>query len=143
MIEEDGVGKDHPFSGEKLSVTMAIFKWKEFSDAIDLVNEITDFSGTGHSCGIHTEKEERIQELGEKVNVSRLMVNQPQCLANSGGWTNGMPMTMTLGCGTWGGNTTTSNITWEHLLNYTWVSYPIANRKLTDEELFGDLVSGK
>jgi sulfoacetaldehyde dehydrogenase len=47
------------------------------------------------------------------------IVHQPQCLANSGAWTNGMPMSMTLGCGTWGGNSTSSNVTWEHLLNYT------------------------
>jgi sulfoacetaldehyde dehydrogenase len=46
-------------------------------------------------------------------------------------------MTMTLGCGSWGGNSTTSNITWEHLLNYTWVSYPISSTQPTDEELFG------
>jgi sulfoacetaldehyde dehydrogenase len=68
------------------------------------------------------------------------MVRQPQCLANSGAWTNGMPMSMTLGCGTWGGNSTSSNVTWEHLLNYTWVSYPIPSTQPSDVELFGSVM---
>ena len=74
------------------------------------------------------------------MKVSRIMVRQPQCLANSGAWTNGMPMSMTLGCGTWGGNSTSSNVTWEHLLNYTWVSYPIPSTLPTDLELFGTVM---
>jgi len=140
MVEEEGIGKEYPFSGEKLSVTMAVYKWKNFDDAIDLVNKITNYSGRGHSCGIHTSDESRVEKLGHAVNVSRLMVRQPQCLANSGAWTNGMPMTMTLGCGTWGGNSTCSNVTWEHLLNYTWVSKPIPSTEPTDDELFGEIM---
>ena len=88
MIPETSVGKGYPFSGEKLSVTATIYKWKTFDDAIDLVNRITTFSGPGHSCGIHTFNEMRIRELSHKVKVSRIMIRQPQCLANSGAWTN-------------------------------------------------------
>jgi sulfoacetaldehyde dehydrogenase len=140
MIEETGVGPDFPFSGEKLSVTTTLYKWKTFDDAIALVNRITDYSGGGHSCGIHTTIEKRIKELALKVKVSRIMIRQPQCLANSGAWTNGMPMSMTLGCGSWGGNSTTENVTWKHLLNYTWVAYPIPSTEPTDEELFGTVM---
>lgn len=140
MVEESGVGKEYPFSGEKLSVVMALYTWKEFGEAIDLVNRITGFSGAGHSCGIHTTIDERVIELATAVRVSRVMIRQPQCLANSGAWTNGMPMTLTLGCGSWGGNSTTSNVTWEHLLNYTWVSYPIPSTQPTDEALFGSVM---
>jgi len=140
MVEETGVGKGYPFSAEKLSVVTTLYKWKEFSEAINLVNRITAFSGPGHSCGIHTVLESRIMELSHKVKISRIMIRQPQCLANSGAWTNGMPMSMTLGCGSWGGNSTTSNVTWEHLLNYTWVSYPIPSTQPSDEELFGTVM---
>jgi sulfoacetaldehyde dehydrogenase len=140
MVEETGIGKGYPFSAEKLSVTTTLYKWKTFDQAIDLVNRITAYSGPGHSCGIHTANDNRVRELAQKVRVSRIMVRQPQCLANSGAWTNGMPMSMTLGCGTWGGNSTTSNVTWEHLLNYTWVSYPIPSTQPTDEELFGRIM---
>jgi sulfoacetaldehyde dehydrogenase len=140
IIEETGVGKEYPFSAEKLSVTTAVYRYKEFGEAVDMVNRITAFSGPGHSCGIHSFNETHIRELSLKARVSRVMIRQPQCLANSGAWTNGMPMTMTLGCGSWGGNSTTSNITWEHLLNYTWASYPIASTQPTDEELFGRIM---
>lgn len=140
MIPETGVGEEYPFSGEKLSVTTAIYKWKEFDEAVDLVNRITDFSGPGHSCGIHTFNEMRIRDLALKVRVSRIMIRQPQCLANSGAWTNGMPMSMTLGCGSWGGNSVSENVTWKHLLNYTWVSYEIPSTQPTDEELFGNIM---
>jgi sulfoacetaldehyde dehydrogenase len=137
MVEESGIGKDFPFSGEKLSVTMTIYKYKDFIDAVALVNNITAYSGYGHSAGIHTTIESRVKELALQVRVSRIMVRQPQALANSGAWTNGMPMTLSLGCGSWGGNSTSSNVNWEHLLNYTWVSFPITNTQPSDEELFG------
>ncbi len=139
-VEETGTGADYPFSGEKLSVVTTLYKWNKFEDAIQLVNDITAYSGAGHSCGIHTSKQERILAVAEQVKVSRVMVNQPQCLANSGAWTNGMPTTLTLGCGTWGGNIASENITWKHLLNTTWVSSPIASRQPSDEELFDEQV---
>jgi sulfoacetaldehyde dehydrogenase len=137
MVEESGVGKGFPFSGEKLSVTMTIYAFDTFPEAIARVDAITTYSGRGHSAGIHTTLDARVRELAMKVRVSRLMVRQPQSLSNSGSWTNGMPMTLTLGCGSWGGNSTTSNVNWEHLLNFTWVSFPIPNSQPTDEELFG------
>jgi sulfoacetaldehyde dehydrogenase len=140
MIPETGVGEEYPFSGEKLSVTMAVYRWKSFDEAVDLVNRITGFSGPGHSCGIHTFNEMRIRELAVKARVSRIMIRQPQCLANSGAWTNGMPMSLTLGCGSWGGNSVSENVTWKHLLNYTWVSYEIPSTQPTDEELFGNIM---
>lgn len=140
FVEESGIGADFPFSGEKLSVVTAVYKWDNFDNAVQMVNDITNFSGAGHSCGIHSSNEKRVMQLSEQVKVSRVMVNQPQCLANSGAWTNGMPMTLTLGCGTWGGNISSENITWKHLMNTTWVSSPIASRQPDDEELFSEQV---
>lgn len=139
-VEETGVGADFPFSGEKLSPVTTLYKWDTFEDAVQLVNKITDYSGAGHSCGIHTFDDRRVKELGRRVKVCRIMVRQPQCLANSGAWTNGMPMSMTLGCGTWGGNIASENITWKNLLNYTYVSYETPNHMPTDEELFGTIM---
>ena len=143
LVEESGVGAGFPFSGEKLSVVAAVYRWKAFEDAIALVERVTEYSGRGHSCGIHTTSDARVQELGLRVRVSRVMVRQPQALANSGAWTNGMPMTLTLGCGSWGRNSTSSNVTWEHLLNYTWVSYPVANTQPGDGELFGEIMGAE
>ena len=140
MVEETGIGLAYPFSGEKLSVVMTLYRYKGFSEAIEKVNTITAYQGSGHSCGIHTKDADRAIEFALKTYTSRVMVRQPQCLANSGAWTNGMPMTLSLGCGTWGGNISSDNITWKKLLNITWVSFPIENTQPTDEELFGDIM---
>jgi sulfoacetaldehyde dehydrogenase len=140
MVEESGIGPDYIFSREKLSVVVAIYKWKEFDEAIELVNNITTFEGTGHSCGIHSSNKERVLQLSTQVKVSRVMVNQPQSLSNSGSWTNHMPTTLTLGCGSWGGNIVSENITFKHLLNTTWVSFPVANRQPSDVILFSNEV---
>ncbi len=142
MVEETGIGAESPFSGEKMSVVVTIYKAKDFNDAVDLVNEITGYQGTGHSCGIHTTMDERINEVGNRVNVSRIMVRQPQCYGNSGNWDNGMPFTMTLGCGTWGGNIASENVTWKHFINVTWASKPIEPIIPSDEELFGHVMNG-
>lgn len=142
MVEEEGVGADYPFSGEKMSVVMTVFKVNDFDAAVDKVNAITGYQGTGHSCGIHTTAEDRVITLGSKAKVSRVMVRQPQCYANSGNWDNGMPFTLTLGCGTWGGNIASENITWKHFINVTWVSSPIEPVIPTDEELFGSVMKG-
>lgn len=143
VVEETGVGPDYPFSGEKLSVVTTFFKYKKFQDAIDMINKITTYHGRGHSCGIHSTNIDRVIDYGLQTKTSRIMVNQPQCLANSGAWTNSMPMSMTLGCGMgkdWGANSTTENINWKFLLNVTWISFPHANTQPSDEELFGDVM---
>jgi len=119
-------------------VVLTLWKYREFDDAIRMVKEITAYNGTGHSCGIHTTNEDRIKELGENTPVSRIMVNQAQCYGNSGNYDNGMPFTLTLGCGTWGNNITTENIHWKHFLNITWVSKPIEPVIPDENVLFGD-----
>ena len=140
LVEENGIGAQAPFSGEKLSMVAALFKYDDFPEAIEKVNRITAYHGSGHSCGIHSFKQDHIEALALQTKTSRIMVRQPQCLANSGAWTNGMPMTLTLGCGTWGGNASSQNITWRQLLNTTWVSAPIEANMPSDEELFGEMM---
>lgn len=140
MVEETGMGKDYPFSGEKLCVVLTLYQFGAFASAIDMVNTITSYQGKGHSCGIHSNDESRILELGLKTRVSRIMVRQPQCFGNTGDWVNGMPFTMTLGCGSWGGNITTENLTWKHFINTTWIANPITPFIPTDEELFGAIM---
>jgi len=135
VIGDDPVEGDK-FADEKLSPVLTVWKYKEFADAIDYLKRIHAIRGKGHCAGIHTKDESRIKELAEQAQVSRLMVNQPQCLANSGAFTNGMPFTMTLACGTWGNNSSTDNITWRNWLNYTWVSQPIPESLPDEEALF-------
>ncbi len=142
IIPETGTGPDHPFSGEKLTVTMAFYKVVDIDEAIALTNAIQAYQGQGHSCGIYSYSDENIMRLAEGTKTSRVMVNQPQAASNSGNLWNGMRQTFSLGCGSWGGNSTNNNITWRDLINETWVSKPLAVTKElpSDEELFGAVI---
>ena len=144
IVPETGTGPDHPFSGEKLTVTMALYKVKDIDEAIELTNSIQAYQGQGHSCGIYSYNDANIMKLAEATRTSRVMVNQPQAASNSGNLWNGMRQTFSLGCGSWGGNSINHNITWHDLVNVTWVSRPLAKAKVipSDEELFG-AVMGK
>lgn len=139
MVEENGgYGNDFPFTGEKLSPVAGIRKAKDFENAVDQMLKILDYQGKGHSCGIHTSIDERVTILGEKVPVCKVCVNEPQSLTNSGSWTSGFPMSLTLGCGTWGHNSISHNATWKDLLNFTYVSRPIPSYQPKDEDLFDE-----
>ena len=139
IVPETGYGPEHPFSGEKMSVVMALYRAKDIDEAIALTNGIQAYQGRGHSCGIYSTSEENILKLATQTYTSRVMVNQPQAASNSGNLWNGMPQTFSLGCGSWGGNATNNNISWRDLVNITWVSKPLAKTKVipSDEELFG------
>ena len=138
MAEGKDLSDKNPFCKEKLSLVLAVWKYGQFEEAIKLIETITAINGQGHSCGIHTTREDRIIELGTRVKVSRIMVNQSQSLGNSGNFNNGMPITLTLGCGTWGGNITSENVNWKHYMNITWISKPIEINRPTDEAIFGE-----
>jgi sulfoacetaldehyde dehydrogenase len=137
MVEGKHIGSDDPFCKEKLSLVLTVWKYEKFPDAIQMIADITALNGRGHSCGIHSTNEEHIRELGAKANVSRIMVNQSHSLGNSGNYNNGMPFTLTLGCGSWGGNITTENIHWKHYMNVTWLSKPIDPVEPDQEAIFG------
>ena len=142
IVPETGWGEDFPFSGEKLSVIMALYKADDIGHAIELTNNIQSYQGQGHSCGIYSNSDENIMKLANSTKTSRVMVNQPQAASNSGNLWNGMRQTFSLGCGSWGGNGTNNNISWRDLINETWVSKPLNQTKelISDEELFGDVM---
>ena len=142
IVPQTGYGPDYPFSGEKMTVTMALYRAKDIDEAIALTNGIQAYQGQGHSCGIYSQSDENIMKLANATRTSRVMVNQPQSASNSGNLWNGMRQTFSLGCGSWGGNGTNNNITWRDLINETWVSKPLAVAKElpSDEELFGDVM---
>ncbi|WP_150523570.1 aldehyde dehydrogenase family protein [Roseibium sediminis] len=139
MVENQGqIGPEHKFSKEKLTTLMALYHFETFDDALETVRQIYEVGGKGHSCGIYSHSDENIDRLARLAPVSRMMVRQPQSKANAGAWTNGMPMTSSLGCGIWGGNITNENVTIKHMMNYTWVSRPIPEDRPSEEELFGE-----
>jgi sulfoacetaldehyde dehydrogenase len=141
LVEENGgFGDQYPFNGEKLSPISSIRKCRDFEDGVQKMEKILDYQGLGHSSGIHTNIAERVHVLGERIKTVRICVNQPQALANSGAWTNGMPMTFTVGCGTWGHNSISHNVNWKDFLNFSFVYRPMPSTQPTDEELFDEKI---
>jgi len=138
IVPEDKIGREHLFSSEKLSPVLAVFKYSGFENALKMVEQIFEVAGKGHSCGIYSFDKDHIHRLALMGPVSRIMVRQPQVRANSGAFNNGMPMTASLGCGTWGGNITGENISVKHYMNVTWVSETIPEDRPTEQEIFGE-----
>lgn len=136
MVFDNNPG-DNKWSGEKLSPVMTLWKYDDFEEAMETTRKIHAYAGMGHSCGIHTFNPDYIDKLGENMKVSRIMVCQAHAPSCGGNFHNGMPSTVTLSCGTWGGNITTENISWKHFVNVTWVSEPFERQKPTDEQMWG------
>ncbi|MDD5248671.1 MAG: aldehyde dehydrogenase family protein [Rhodocyclaceae bacterium] len=140
IVEETGTGPAYPFSGEKLSVVMALYRYAgKIDGAIDLVNAITGYQGLGHTCGIHTANDANVSALALRTKTARVMVNQ-DLNEGAGSPRNGLPYTLSLSCGTWGGNITTENVNVRHFLNYTWVSRVVDAKAtpVSDEVLFAN-----
>ena len=139
MVDNQGqIGENFKFCKEKLTTLMSLYCFEQFDEALTIVKSIYQVGGKGHSCGIYSHDDKNIDALARIAPVSRMMVRQPQSKANAGSWTNGMPMTSSLGCGVWGGNITNENVTIKHMMNYTWVSRPIAEDRPSEQELFGE-----
>jgi sulfoacetaldehyde dehydrogenase len=138
IVPEDAIGKAHRFSGEKLSPVLAIFKYSGFDALLAMVSQIFEVGGKGHSVGIASFDDDHIHRLALMAPVSRIMVRQPNVQGNAGSFTNGMPMTSSLGCGTWGGNITSENISVKHYMNTTWVSRSIPEDRPSEQELLGE-----
>jgi sulfoacetaldehyde dehydrogenase len=143
IVTEDKIGKRHRFSGEKLAPVLALFKYRGFDSLLEMVSEIFEVGGKGHSVGIASFDDDHIHRLASMAPVSRIMVRQPNVRGNAGSFTNGMPQTASLGCGTWGGNITSENISVKHYMNTTWVSRPIAEDKPDERELLGEFYGGE
>ncbi|MBL6945200.1 MAG: aldehyde dehydrogenase family protein [Rhodospirillales bacterium] len=138
MVDQQKIGREHKFSGEKLCVVMALYRFEGIDQALEMVRNIYNVGGKGHSCGIYSFNDDHIDALARIAPVSRMMVRQPQSKANAGAFNNGMPMTSSLGCGIWGGNITNENVNLKHYMNVTWVSRPIPEDRPSEQELFGE-----
>jgi sulfoacetaldehyde dehydrogenase len=137
MVEETGVGRDHPFSGEKLSLVLTVYRAADFDEAVRRVNRILVHQGRGHSCGLHTKDMGRARRLAEEIDVVRVLINQAHTFGNGGSFDNGLNFTLSMGCGTWGHNSITENLNYRHFLNITHLVTTIAEDKPSEAALFG------
>ncbi|WP_052483953.1 aldehyde dehydrogenase family protein [Bacillus sp. OxB-1] len=116
IAEEDRIGKDVPFSLEKLAPIFPLYTADSDEEALRICEGLLNFIGRGHSCSIHTTDEEAAQRYGLAMPVSRVMVNTMASIGAAGATTGLMP-SLTLGCGSYGGNISSDNITARHLFN--------------------------
>ena len=137
MVEEQHVGEEYPFSGEKLSPVLAVYRAKDFNAAFEQTRRLLDYQGKGHSCGIHTQDDEHVRRLGLEMPVCRVIVNQAHAFATGGNFDNGLPFSLSMGCGTWGGNNISDSLNYRHYLNTTRIARTISPREPTEEDLFG------
>ena len=138
MVEESGVGADHPFSGEKLSPVLTVYRAGNFAEAASLVERIYAYMGAGHSVGLHGADPAQAVTLAETLPVARVIVNQAHCFATGGNFDNGLPFSLSMGCGTWGKNNFTDNLGFRQYLNVTRVAFPIAAAVPDVDDLLGD-----
>jgi len=140
IVRASGVGREHPFSGEKLSPVLAYYRAPDFAAAQARAAELLRHQGAGHSVGLHTRAAERALALGTTLPVARVIVNQAHCFATGGSFDNALPFSLSMGCGTWGRNSISDNLGYRHFLNITRVVRPLAPEDVhepTDDELFG------
>ncbi len=137
MVEESGAGRDAPFSGEKLSPVLAVYRARDFGHAFDIMRGIYDYMGDGHSCGIYSEDESHIRRLANEMTVCRVIVKQSHTFATGGSFDNGLPFSLSMGCGTWGGNSISENLNYRHFLNITRLVTTILEDQPSEADLFG------
>ena len=137
MVEESGIGGKFPFSGEKLSLVLTLYRVRDFNHAFDTVREIYAHQGAGHSVGIHTADDAHVMRLGLEMPAARVIVNQAHAIANGGAFDNGLPFSLSMGCGTWGRNSISENMNYRHYLNTTRIVRTIPARIPSTEDIFG------
>ena len=137
-VETSGIGADHPLSGEKLSRVLALYRARDFADAKAIASRILAHQGAGHSIGLHSSIDARALELGREMPTCRVIVNQAHCFATGGAFNNGLPFSLSMGCGSWGGNSIDGNLNWRHFLQTTKVAREIPPREPELEEIFAN-----
>jgi sulfoacetaldehyde dehydrogenase len=138
MVEESGIGPDYPFSDEKLSPVLTIYRATDFDDAFAIVSNILNHKGKGHSVGIHSSNDEHIMRLGLEMDTCRVIVNQAHCFATGGSFDNGLPFSLSMGCGSWGGNSIPDNMNYRHFLNTTRIARTIPSNEPSEADIFAD-----
>ena len=138
LVEETGIGPEYPFSDEKLSPVLTVYRARDFDHAFEIVNKILDYKGKGHSVGIHTTNDEHILRLGLDMPTCRVIVNQAHCFATGGSFDNGLPFSLSMGCGSWGSNSIPDNLNYSHYLNITRIARTIPKRQPSNQDIFGE-----
>jgi acetaldehyde dehydrogenase (acetylating) len=126
-----GVGRDYPWSIEKLSPTLAFFVVDGIEQGAARCLEVLQYGGMGHTAGMHTRSREAAVAYGSEMPASRVVINSPTT-HGAIGFSTALPPSMTLGCGSWGGNVTSDNVSPLHLMDIKRVAFetrPVASKR--------------
>lgn len=137
MVEEATFDPASPFADEKLSLVLTVYRARDFDHAVELVRNVLTVQGMGHSCGIHTNTPGHPERLAEEIDVVRVLVNQAHTFGNGGSFNNALNFTLSMGCGTWGGNSISENLNYRHFINITHLVTEVGEDKPSETELFG------
>ena len=122
VAKEDGIGKGHPYSNEKLAPILAFYTAPDYKAIAKLCDEILRYEGAGHTFSMHTKDDRMVEYFAERMPASRIIINSPSALGGIGASTALMPA-LTLGCGAIGGSATSENVGPMNLLNLKHVAY--------------------
>ena len=117
VVYEEGIGPEYPFSKEKLSPVLTYYIVNNEEEGLEKAERLLEFGGLGHSAVIHSENKETILKFSEKMKAGRIIVNSPSTHGAIGDIYNTNMPSLTLGCGSFGGNSTTANVSSVNLLN--------------------------
>lgn len=137
-VESTGIGPEFPLSGEKLSRVLTVYRARNFDVAVSATRDVQLHQGAGHSVGIHTMDDVRPLTLANAIPTSRVIVNQAHTFATGGAFNNGMPFSLSMGCGSWGGNSIDDNLHWKHFIQSTKIVREIPPHEPTVADIFGD-----
>jgi sulfoacetaldehyde dehydrogenase len=137
MVEEGEVDPASPFADEKLSLVLTVYRARNFDHAVAQLRAILEVNGKGHSVGIHTATAAHADRLAAEIDVVRVLVNQAHTFGNGGSFDNALPFTLSMGGGTWAGNSITENLNVRHFMNITHLVRTIPEDRPEEAELFG------
>jgi acetaldehyde dehydrogenase (acetylating) len=148
VCELEGVGRDHPLSMEKLSPILAYYVVEDLEEGCERCAQVLKYGGMGHTASIHTHSRDAAKEYGIRMPASRIIVNSPST-HGAIGFTTDLEPSMTLGCGSWGGNVTSDNISPRHLLDIKRIAFetrainqlPVTERTAKGFKIDHDLVA--
>ena len=138
ILPTQEAGPDAIVSGEKMSQFLTLYLAEDFDHALKLAIKIQNYQGAGHSLGLHSKNDERAHQMAMSAKTCRVIVNQAHCFATGGFFNNGLPFSLSMGCGSWGGNSIDENLNWEHFINKVKIVRVIEEDKPNLEDLFGD-----
>ena len=117
IVPQQVIDLDSPLTSEKMSRFLTLYRAEDFDDAANIAVQIQSVLGAGHSLGLHSKDDERARRLAMTARSCRIIVNQAHCFATGGFFNNGMPFSLSMGCGSWGGNSIDENLNWTHFIN--------------------------